>query len=62
MNRKTFLISTNNQNYIKYADRVLYLEEGSLRFNGSYKEFEKSEEYKIYQFNIKLEETKEVNP
>lgn len=55
---QTFLITTNNQNYLKFADRILYLENGKLGFNGSYSEFLLSENYQ--KFTVSGNENLEV--
>lgn len=47
---KTFLFSTNNQSYLKYADKILYLDEGNLLFKGTFEEFKKSDVWAKYQF------------
>lgn len=52
---KTFLFSTNNQTYLKYADKILYLDEGNLEFKGTYGEFKKSPAWAKYQFTSKKE-------
>lgn len=57
---KTFLFSTNNQGYLKYADKILYLEEGDLKFTGSYQEFQESEFWAKYEFVGKENEANEV--
>lgn len=36
---KTFIISTNNMRFLEYVDRILYLENGRIHFNGDYNQF-----------------------
>lgn len=56
MKDKTVLMTTNNQNYIKYAERVLYLEDGRIAFDGSYKQFYASRFYDQMKISEKKEE------
>ena len=45
---KTFIICTNSPEHLKQADRILYLENGRIMFNGKYKMFKKSTEMEDY--------------
>ena len=45
---KTFFFSTNNPSYIKHADRIIYLDGGSIKFNGRYQDFVESDLYNVY--------------
>ena len=52
---KTFIFSTNNPSYIKYADKIIYMDQGRVKFSGSYDEFKISNLYKIYLGEIEEE-------
>ena len=48
LKNKTFVFSTNNPSYIKYADKIIYLKEGGIQYQGSYTEFKASKFYEMY--------------
>ena len=50
---KTFVFSTNNPSYLAHADRVIYLRDGFIKFNGDYEAFQQSNEFMVYQNAIK---------
>lgn len=39
---KTFIITANNYKVLEYADRVIFLERGSITFNGTVQQFKNS--------------------
>lgn len=39
---KTFIISTNNMNMLKYADKIIYIENGVLEFFGGQSELKQN--------------------
>lgn len=60
MKDKTFLISTNNQNYLKYADRILFLDDGDLMFDGTLEDFKKSAEWGKVNFDEEVDANEKV--
>ena len=58
--KKTFLFSTNNESYLKYADRILYIDDGKLVFNGTFEEFKGHKTYKSYHIPKKGENDPKV--
>ena len=42
---KTFVIGTNNDKLVEYADRVIHIERGTVLFNGSYDDFKRNSPY-----------------
>ena len=50
---KTFIFSTNNPAYLKHADRVIYISEGLIKFNGGFEDFKMSPEFnQLQQVNL----------
>ena len=41
---KTFILSTNNTKLLEFVDRVIYIENGSIRYFGSFEEMKKNPE------------------
>ena len=55
---KTFFFSTNNPSYIKHADRIIYLDGGSIKFNGRYQDFKESPLHNVYKTTKSSKKTK----
>ena len=54
---KTRIIATHSIQYLKYADKILYIDEGEIQYFGGYKEFQKTEEFQqLYDSLQKVEE------
>ena len=51
---KTFLVATNRAWHLRFADRVVKMENGSIVFNGSREEFLKEEGIDLEQLKVKL--------
>lgn len=57
---KTFVISTNNDKLVEYADRVIIMEEGKVRFLGTYEQLRKNPDLKYFIKGRYDESNKEV--
>ena len=45
---KTFLITSSNPCHIKYGDRIIYMDHGNVKYDGSYDDFIETEIYDDY--------------
>ena len=59
--QKTYVITTNKLKMLEYADKVVYMEKGSMSFNGSVEEFKQSSMYENLQEIFKKSTEEQVS-
>ena len=50
---KTILMATNELQYLSYSDKVLFMEEGKIKWIGKYEDLEKEKFFKDFSYKIK---------
>ena len=50
---KTILMATNELQYLSYADKVLFMEDGKIKWIGKYEDLEKEKFFKEFSYKIK---------